>query len=150
MSMAQVSPAGQTWIVRNVQEVAPARHGLAEWLRDVAPSFERREDVLIAVNELVTNGVDAGLAVGRVWVKIDASLGAHGLAVRVRNQGTPYIPRVGSAGTMPDEEAMRGRGLAIVAVLAASFEIEGQIGGTEARVLLVTSTTDGSSQTRSN
>ena len=35
---------------------------------------------------------------------------------------------------MPPGESLRGRGLVIVSELTASFEIEGQIGGTEVRV----------------
>ncbi len=102
--------------------------------------MEHVDGLLIAVSELVANGIEAGAKVGRLWVKIDASCVADGVLIRVRNQGPPYQRAdVSTAHEMPSGDAHRGRGLALVTVLVSMFEIEGQIGGSEARVTSLTS-----------
>lgn len=140
--MTQEGPDAQAWTVRDAREATDARHGLATWLTAVDLPAEKIDELLVAVSELVVNGVEAGLAIGRVWVKVEAVCGADGVVVRVRNQGASYHPIAGPPYRMPPGDSLRGRGLVIVSELTASFEIEGQIGGTEARVTPTASSAD--------
>ncbi len=133
--MKEEEESEQTWIVQSASQASAVRYGLTTWLRSRGAPEHTVDDLLVVVNELITNGIEAGIAAGRVWVRVDARPNPRGVVVHVRNQGLPYR-QVNEPGPMPPPSQLGGRGLSIVMSLTSSFEIAGQIGGTDARVEL--------------
>ncbi len=78
------------------------------------------DDVQLVVSELVTNAVTHGL--GTITVLIGVT--ERGVAVAVRDEG-PGMPRREEV----EDSSMRGRGVALVARLAAEWGVRQEAGG---------------------
>ena len=81
-------------------------------------------DVVLALSELVTNGCEASTGAAPVLVTVSADADLIRLeVVNDRPVGPPGRPPITTV-VMPDTDAARGRGLALVAALAVRLSIE--------------------------
>jgi anti-sigma regulatory factor (Ser/Thr protein kinase) len=83
----------------------------------------RVEDVMLVLTELVTNGCEAG----GIAVPVSTILSVNEMiTIEVVNRRAADSPDITLQGTtvMPDMDAERGRGLALVSVLSARLSIE--------------------------
>src|SRR5579871_1568837 len=101
--------------------VPRSRHLVRDWLEDSATDLDdrTRDDVLVVVTELVTNGVlhDGGDAIG-LWADTDPW--ALCVWVETADRARPSDARYREI----DDPSERGRGLAIVEALSESVTTE--------------------------
>jgi anti-sigma regulatory factor (Ser/Thr protein kinase) len=79
-----------------------------------------REEIALIATELVGNAVLHARALGDGQLTIAWGVGEHGVEISVTDGGSPSEPQVEKA----DATATRGRGLSIVATLAARWGVE--------------------------
>ncbi|ULE31343.1 ATP-binding protein [Mycobacterium sp. IDR2000157661] len=117
----------------DAQTVAEFRHAFAQWLREnFAFDAVRLNDVLLAVNEALTNAaefayVDSGEA-GTMSVTASYDTSDRRLLVQVSDHGT-WLEKV------PDGKPnTRGRGIQLMQALADRTTIEREPSGTQVRM----------------
>lgn len=98
-----------------------ARLDVDRWLQESAGGQATRDAVALVVSELATNAVQA--APGHDF-EVRASLGTDHVLVGVTNAFTGEEPPPRSQWGPDDVLAARGRGLAIVAAVADSVEVD--------------------------
>jgi anti-sigma regulatory factor (Ser/Thr protein kinase) len=103
--------------------LATARARLRQWLeyRTSRPSVDAVE---LVVTELLTNGRDASAEGG--LVELEVLKGEEWIEVTVSNSGDVFVP----SDAMPDENALRGRGLAMVEAVSHTVSVERRMGRT--------------------
>lgn len=98
-------------------------------VEDVAAAFglddDERYDVVLAVNEAVTNAIRHGLPDADGHISLRASSDGRRLTFEVRDHGTFTAPKVD-----PATESERGRGLAMMACLMDEVQLRLEEGST--------------------
>ena len=110
-----------------MRELGSMRHFVSAWAREEMLDGERRERLVLAVNELTTNSVRHGGGAGRllVWRESDT------LLCEVRDGGHMTEPLAGQ--WCPGPEALGGRGLWIVNQLCDLVQVRSSPGGSIVR-----------------
>jgi anti-sigma regulatory factor (Ser/Thr protein kinase) len=95
-----------------------ARHQLTRWLGDIGVSAPRSHDIVLAVNEAVTNAIEHGSSCdASKVVSVHASAHADTLTATVSDSGRwIHSPP-------PATPTQRGRGLILIRALANNVEI---------------------------
>jgi len=93
---------------------------LRQWLRDLLPKCEARDDVILVANELAANAV-CHTASGRGGqFSVEVTVAGDLLRVRVGDGGGPSQPRI-----IDDPAGERGRGLRLVQELSVGMGVSG-------------------------
>ncbi len=100
-----------------------AREDLRSWLTTLIPEHPLADDVVLAINEALTNSIEHGDN-GTSPVHLRASVAENTLTVTIRDSGR-WQPRL-----VPRSDFNRGRGLAIMRSVADRVEIEESTHGT--------------------
>lgn len=119
------SPALSVTSAADAANAARIRHRLRDWLTDQRLPRELIADILLAVNEAVSNVVDHAYRDHPQPGPVDLSMrraGAH-LVATVADRGTWRPP--------PVDPGFRGRGLQLLRALAQQVCIDTHSGGTE-------------------
>lgn len=106
------------------EALRPLRHALSSWLRCAQVPEALHHSALLAVNEATANAIEHARPAEPVHVTVTVD-GAD-LVAEVRDGGQWQPPVPGS---------VRGRGLAIIAVLVDDLRIHRGPGGTEVRMV---------------
>ena len=114
-----------TATVQGFDELRGLRRGLAGWMADVGVDETTIAEVVLAVGELTTNGMEASPR-GEASVRAEATRDT--LRVVVINDGAPFH---GQTGPRTDALTLRGRGLTLVTALADSVAFGDLDGRTE-------------------
>ncbi|OLR93463.1 ATP-binding protein [Actinokineospora bangkokensis] len=105
-------------------ELAAVRDDLRSWLRSRDASPDLVVDVLLVVDEAMTNSVEHGYRGGVPGpVRVSAELGATALLVVVSDDGCWRPPR-------PAPDSTRGRGLEIMRAVASAVRLDTSRGTT--------------------
>ena len=92
---------------------------------------ERTADIVLAVNEAVTNAIEHGGGAGTVWFRARETP----LVIEVSDSGAGYVePSAGTAAPAPTSR--RGRGIWLIRQLSEQVEIRSGIRGTIVRMHL--------------
>lgn len=110
-----------------------ARSLLAEFLDRQQLDVATAQDAAIVIGELVANGLDHGRPDQLSGLEVSWALSRHELRLSVFDGGGPTTPHVEAT----DLLAPRGRGLAMVEALSASWWFEQEIGTRVTAVLAV-------------
>lgn len=94
---------------------AKARQQVTEFLKRPDLSNDVVSDVVLAISELVTNAVDAGAT----SVELHVAVAKHEITVEVSDDTAGW-----PTPATPDAHSTRGRGLAIIAKTADSWDAE--------------------------
>jgi two-component sensor histidine kinase len=108
-----------------------ARTLLAEFLGRQQLDVTTAQDAAIVIGELVANGLDHGRPDRLSGLEVSWALSNHELRLSVFDGGGPTVPHVEAT----DLLAARGRGLAMVEALTASWWFE-KAGGTRVTAVL--------------
>ena len=100
--------------------------------RDAGLSFQRAEELTLAVNEVVTNAIQH--ATGRADVSISRDESARSLVVEVVDEGNGIPASV--TGERPEPVAIGGRGLYLVRRLCDRVHIDTGADGTRVRLVM--------------
>ena len=103
-----------TATVQGFDELRGLRRGLAGWMADAGVDETTIAEVVLAVGELTTNGMEAS-PMGEASVHAEATKDT--LRVVVINEGAPFQ---GPIEDRDDPLSLRGRGLTLVSALADS------------------------------
>jgi anti-sigma regulatory factor (Ser/Thr protein kinase) len=116
--------------LRGFQALRDLREGLRAWMTAMGCEEDEAADLLLAVSEVATNGIEASPTE-------EADVTAEGigelLRVRVRNEGVPFFGKDPSA--MRVEGNTRGRGLDIAGLLVDQLIVDHVDGCTEVTLL---------------
>jgi anti-sigma regulatory factor (Ser/Thr protein kinase) len=108
--------------VQGFDELRGLRRGLAGWMAEAGADETTVAEVVLAVGELATNGMEAS-ARGEATVRAEAT--SDTVRVVVINEGEPFRGPVEDAA---DPFRLRGRGLTLVAAIADSLAF-GEVDG---------------------
>lgn len=100
--------------------VTKSRHEFARWLRPFALAKPRKDEILLAVTEAVTNAIEHGSGCdGGKFVSIQASLYRQSITATVSDSGNWIDPAARPAGV----HTHRGRGLILIDAFANDVDI---------------------------
>lgn len=107
------------WICADLAELAPSRHRLSDWLADrLGADHKRLDDIVLLFSELLANAIAGSPAEGEI--RFSYASDCQGIKLRVVNQNDAEVPL--PLGVMPESDADRGRGLALVEEFADRTE----------------------------
>ncbi len=124
-----MSGSPYTATVQGFDELRGLRRGLAGWMADAEVDETTIAEVVLAVGELTTNGMEASPS-GEA--SVHAEVTPDTLRVVVINEGAPFR---GPIEERTDPLTLRGRGLALVAALADSVAFGDLDGCTEVTMI---------------
>ncbi len=119
------------------EQVGPARHAVAAFMRDRHWIGEDAEALLLAVGEACSNAVSYG-GTGKADPHFTVSclcLEGGDLQVDVRNQGCGFHPDLNAIRLMPDDDfADHGRGFGLMLALVDDVQVLSEDGNTTVRL----------------
>ncbi len=131
------SPSLHLEIPARPEQVGPARHAVAAFMRERHWDGEDAEALLLAVGEACSNAVSYG-GVGKDDPHFSVScscLEGGSLQIDVRNQGNGFSPNLNAAGLMPDDDyAEHGRGFGLMLALVDDVQVLSDAGSTTVRL----------------
>jgi anti-sigma regulatory factor (Ser/Thr protein kinase) len=99
--------------------VTTARHQVAHWLRNIAVDLSRAQDIVLAVNEAVTNAIEHGSGCDESkFVSVQAAVLDDAVIARVSDSGH-WIHSVHH----PVSSTRGGRGLILIKELTNSVDV---------------------------
>ena len=103
------------WITADLAELGPSRNRLSYWLAGrIGPDHEQIMDITLVFSELLTNAIEGSPRGEEVsYSYIDD---ADSITIRIVNQNLGEVPVMGDS--MPEPEALAGRGLVLAQQLA--------------------------------
>lgn len=118
-------------------QVCRVRHRVAAHVRQLGWSEDETEEIVLAVGEACNNAVSYGRTEGR---DDGITLTAHqtpagGLCIEIRNLGGRFQPNLDRLRLLPDDNAVHGRGFALMDALMDEVRVFSQ--GDETVVRLV-------------
>jgi anti-sigma regulatory factor (Ser/Thr protein kinase) len=103
------------------------RHAVAAWLEEREVPGEHRDDLVLAVNEAVTNVVDHAYGSATGYIEIDVELDVHPNGER---WVTAVVTDYGMWRQVPAQNGYRGRGLQMISACTDWRTIEQRAVGT--------------------